>query len=1521
MTANRNNTEDALKQLRAIRGLRQNDAEKPHKLLFLMALARMYERDSERTRLVALDDSLTGAFSEVTKEFCPGATYGSILLEYPFYHLTTDGLWTIVVHEDKRTSFNKYVSSPNMRLTHRRLLETVRGGQLEEDLDLCLRERDGNAQVQAFLSERLSELNQIADNMQPNQVREERAQYSLFAHEAGALDVITRHVKAHTLGETLSNLELHDKQSNRYFETDLVVVSRFGVYVVELKHWSGRIEIRPNSWLQNSSFFKPDPHKTNNFKAKLLRGLYDRKFPSFPPVYFESVVVLTNPDVEAIGCSIPKTKTNNPTFESIDRFLQYLKKQRQAKALKLSGSQCRTFADYVKKLNSVGSPRDFVFPGYEIVERLYQYEDRAEVVARRTDLRHRRLSRLRIFFLTAEDESAREKATATLNAVEMIGDHSNVLKVWDIPNENRFLVEGSDWSETGTLRDFLDRSGPLDTGRSFAIAAGLARGLAAAHAQYVVHRAVSPDNVLMVDGTPKLMNFDLSFQLEDSRVTVIPDASSLKRSPYIAPEIYTSGTVPEATADLFSLGVVLFEMLVGQSPFGCSTDLERTDGRLTNEQEQKLRLVSNVSDGVTDLVCALIRQDPSDRIADAGEVLAMLEEHTGKPTRSEATISSRQLASGDQSYYGIDKFECKGAESQIYSAIGPRSHKVALKLFNREVSLSRIVDEENFASAVRHPSIVRVDSKNQWEDGRYYIAFDWVSESNLRNEIDDGVRPDIDSFARGAEQLLDAIACLHQNSDDGVVNPIVHNDIKPENILVGHAGRLVIIDFGAASGPETNTYEGTEGYVAPDLRLGQERQYCEDGDLYALSVTLHEWLLGCRPGEEISDCGTVRVALSEWLLKGCSPEAASRYSSAEEMRSALQAALESTESVEAPAAAEGKLAVGVGEEGEPVQPERLAVVPTLAETDPNPFVPYLNSLHNRSAASENALAESQARSPFFGYIHVAHPIVDVIQRILTGEGRRHVVLTGHAGDGKSTIAVDIFRRLSELPLGQLLPRSLQRREDLGDISLVKDFSEWSPAERATLMQEMLDAGGPCFLLISNTGTLLDTFKETARDGNWVGVESDLLGAMNSIESTSVILQDAEFVLANLAMMDNLTIALQIFERMLAEERWAPCRLDSCRDKCPIYRNVSLMQANLPVVRDRLYLSYRRMYEYGTRLTLRQLCAHMAYMITSGLEHEDIVKMAQRAKPPLMTEFMFFNRVFGDNGSAPDPLAEQLRGVKAVREQGFGSQPCPTWERHLWLRSRGESFQLESALVPEDFETLRGYGAGLLTDDVVSGSAARDQVRRAVFFLHDFGVNRGNAFVRAFLRSNMLVDFVRWQTQDGEGLGLQESNSLHKRIMHVLQEHFTGVRLPEGASSDRHLFVTLNRHSHDVRQSAQVVLARYPEDDFRIALQTTPNPAGAIRRELFLEGPSSNRRPKLVLSLPFLDYVMLRNRGGIGKALQSSYIDRLERFKGQLIQHEGGRRASDIMLVRLRTNHTFRRQIFAVREGRLEVADA
>jgi hypothetical protein len=646
---------------------------KPHKHILLLSIIRLVREGTVTTASVFFDDQLRKAFSEEFRKYAAKEDRDRPVA--PFFHLSTHGFWKLVAadgQEDALSAAGTVGSSGElMRLVdHAEIDQEIL--EYMQDPELCVRIR---LELEILVREG------IESRTTPNAVHEERAQYSLFAHEADALDAISRHIERHGLGVTLCNLELHDRQSNRYFETDLVLISRFGVYVVELKHWSGHIEVRPNSWLQNRSFFKPDPHKANNFKAKLLRGLYDRKFPSFPSLYFESVVVLTNPDVEASGCAIPKTDASNPTFESIDRFLQYLKCQQKDKPAKLTNLQCEAFAEYVRKLHSVGPPRDFVFPGYEIVERLYQYEDRAEVVARRTDLRHRRLSRLRIFFLATGDTRAREKATATLNAVEKIGEHPNILKVWDIPNES-YLVEGSDWSEMGTLRDYLERSGPLAAGEAMAIVAGLAKGLEAAHSQCVVHRALSPDNVLMVNDTPKLMNFDLSFQLEDNRVTVIPDAPKLKRSPYIAPEIYVSGTVPEATADLFSLGVILFEMLVGSPPFGCSTDLERTGGTLSDVRARRLREVDGIAPKVVEIVCGLIQQAPTDRIANAAKVLTSLDVATEEVTTPSTKEANPRLEDGSQSgLYNISSFLKTGAEAQIYQAAGVRGKKVALKLF------------------------------------------------------------------------------------------------------------------------------------------------------------------------------------------------------------------------------------------------------------------------------------------------------------------------------------------------------------------------------------------------------------------------------------------------------------------------------------------------------------------------------------------------------------------------------------------------------------------------------------------------------------------------------------------------------------------------------------------------------------------------------------------------------------------------------------------------------------------------
>ena len=105
------------------------------------------------------------------------------------------------------------------------------------------------------------------------------------------------------------------------------------------------------------------------------------------------------------------------------------------------------------------------------------------------------------------------------------------------------------------------------------------------------------------------------------------------------------------------------------------------------------------------------------------------------------------------------------------------------------------------------------------------------------------------------------------------------------------------------------------------------------------------------------------------------------------------------------------------------------------------------------------------------------------------------------------------------------------------------------------------------------------------------------------------------------------------------------------------------------------------------------------------------------------------------------------------------------------------------------------------------------------------------------------------------------------------------------------------------------------------LQLVPrmNAAGGVRIDLELTGSGRISGAKLVLSLPFLDYVLMRHFGEVGETLQVAYVERLERFKSQ-VQELAKETRTHVMLVRLKTDHTFRRQQYTVRDGKLEVND-
>ena len=181
--------------------------------------------------------------------------------------------------------------------------------------------------------------------------------------------------------------------------------------------------------------------------------------------------------------------------------------------------------------------------------------------------------RLRVFsynpYLPADQlESHKALLRREAEALQKIGFHPNLITLRSFeaaPEDPNLLLEITDWSESGTLRALMS-AGPLSLERKLELALGITAGLKAAHNAGVIHRDLRPENVLIgADGAPRLMNFEHA-RLDSARSA---DRWSDQPEPgisqaYIAPELSLPNPRVTPAADLYSLGMILFELLVGQ---------------------------------------------------------------------------------------------------------------------------------------------------------------------------------------------------------------------------------------------------------------------------------------------------------------------------------------------------------------------------------------------------------------------------------------------------------------------------------------------------------------------------------------------------------------------------------------------------------------------------------------------------------------------------------------------------------------------------------------------------------------------------------------------------------------------------------------------------------------------------------------------------------------------------------------------------------------------------------------------
>ncbi len=193
-----------------------------------------------------------------------------------------------------------------------------------------------------------------------------------------------------------------------------------------------------------------------------------------------------------------------------------------------------------------------------------------------------------------------------------------------------------EYVEGPTLRDLI-AAGPLSVKEALGLVAQLLRPLGAAHRAGLVHRDIKPENVLLPsDGSvAKVADFGLARAVTE--VTQTTTGNVLGTVAYLAPELITSGE-STSRADVFSAGVVLYELLTGQQPFTADSPIQIAFRNVHEDVPLPSKLVPEMPADVDELVATMTRREPQERPADADEALALLRNVVDELTDSELSV-------------------------------------------------------------------------------------------------------------------------------------------------------------------------------------------------------------------------------------------------------------------------------------------------------------------------------------------------------------------------------------------------------------------------------------------------------------------------------------------------------------------------------------------------------------------------------------------------------------------------------------------------------------------------------------------------------------------------------------------------------------------------------------------------------------------------------------------------------------------------------------------------------------------
>lgn len=1092
------------------------------------------------------------------------------------------------------------------------------------------------------------------------------------------------------------------KNMVQVMEYDCIVVAPHGIYHIENKDYAAQITADDFSW-NYAGRSVPNPLKGATFKSKVLNAKLVHKNPEWRKAQICTLITLSNPNQTKFGFD-PYADATKATFLLDQTLIDFIKEPENINKDDDAISEFqKEIADYLVGEIRESQQRRTQINGYNIISELDRNDDYTEYLVEKTSvLGCGRQYRLKEYPLDVHGlsplqlEQRRLKVNNGNIAQDKVGNSPFILTSrYDMNPEGTFLYEITEDLGMRSLKNRM-RTSTMTLMAKVKIISDVAQALKAAHREGVWHRNVTPDNICVnSDDTAQLTNFSQSWFAEHTTAGgggfTVGSQVMTGNSPYCPPE-FTDDDVCGAS-DLFSLGVVAYELFTGKKPFE-STIKFKFLGGLT-EDMMPTKIVPELPEWIDGLIKQTIALDPNDRFGSADEMIDYINSNafstsntneTSNPPTRQKTL--REIKPGDMVTPALVLAEelGKGGFGRVFKARNTVSGRYfAIKFFDyNPSSIQDVLSEYNSLSDLKHHNIVNIVECGKSNDGLFYTQMELLEGENLGAYTKGDLRLPLPQIYKMAKEILGALVYM-QTLPGG---PMYHRDIKPNNIVWDKKNRYVLIDFNIATSTDDNSFAGTQPYMAPDLvKSSNHIAWDMSADTFSLGVTLYELLTHTYPWPGTDPCPRMNVPATDirtvsshdfsddfanFVNRAIITDSKQRFSSAQQMLDALQAI-----------SVDGML------RKEPSQ----GVIIVSGKGDEYDIVDYINSLYSQSEHGNIGTRAANTPSILDNLTYTETKLDKKLLKDIANLKYKLVIITGNAGDGKTAFlhkvegqGTDVQKltncngakfRIKGVPFESNYDGSQDEEEKANDQVLAEFFSPFLGLDDYTTASEGR-------VIAINEGRLVD----------FLSTQPELKKLQNNIEDyfykeghtelmpgVMVINLNLRSVTAHEGKDDSL-LKSQI-KKLTQRHLWSKCSKCPIADKCFIKYNVDTLSdesAGDEVINRLEWLIRTIVYKRELHVTMRDLRSFISFMLTRDHNCEQVKQMiahieADNIDPEFYWQFYYFNvtaPAFLYKGYFPFPTNDSNdRLVKLLKDTDIAKVSLPSLDRDLYYNRKEE----------------------------------------------------------------------------------------------------------------------------------------------------------------------------------------------------------------------------------------------------------